>query len=345
MEQLQKSEKDFTEENELDRVTERATLKHSKSSKGLHFVAKHADTSIKNDVLAAKEKRRRELLQKVKPNSEEGSSAEDGSDPEQSDSESSVLPIVKDSDNPWTKNEDQLLKLIKDNSDSRKQQEENDKNVDPNAFLQINVKGQDFSAGDNMHDADSDEEENILSGARSKIYEAFAEDDDIMRDFKKEAREKAEAKNKKKQNASEVLPGWGSWASNTSKGKLKAKNNRAKNRNRILEKTNGPKQARDDKSNKGYQVIINEGAKGQAVRNHQPTSLPFPFTGVSDFEASIRTPIGDTFVPRTSFKKLVQPKVNVIKGAIIEPVDKTELANRGIAFDDEDRESYEANAV
>merc|ERR1719412_2307899 len=194
LEQMQNNATDSKEEAELDRVTERATLKHSKSSKGLHFVAKHADKTIKNQVLGAKDKKRKELLQKEKPNSED-SSAEDISDHEQSDNEYTTLNIMQNGDNPWTNNEDQLLHLIKDNHELRKKEQEAQKNVDPNAFLQINVKGQDLSASNsNMGDADLSEEEDILSGARNKIYEAFAEDEDILRDFKKEAREKQEAK-------------------------------------------------------------------------------------------------------------------------------------------------------
>jgi len=42
---------------------------------------------------------------------------------------------------------------------------------------------------------------------------------------------------------------------------------------------------------------------------------------------------------------LVQPKINVAKGAIVDPMDKTELVNRGIAFDENDKEEYEANVV
>ena len=43
-----------------------------------------------------------------------------------------------------------------------------------------------------------------------------------------------------------------------------------------------------------------------------------------------RMPLGETFVPRTSFKKLTKPKVKVAKGAVIDPVDKSELVRRGI---------------
>ena len=102
---------DSKEEKELDRVTERATLKHSKSSKGLHFVAKHADNTIKNQVLGAKDKKRKELLQKERPNSED-SCADDISEHEQSDNEYTRLNIRQNSDNPWTNNEVQLLNLI-----------------------------------------------------------------------------------------------------------------------------------------------------------------------------------------------------------------------------------------
>jgi U3 small nucleolar RNA-associated protein 14 len=344
LEQMQNITHDSEEQADLDRVTERATLKHSKSSKSLHFMSKHADNTVKNLVLGAKDKKRKELLQKGKPNSED-SSAEDNSEHEQSDNEYTSLNVGQNSDNPWTNNEDQLLHLIKDNHEIKKKEQEAQKNVDPNAFLQINMKGQDLSAGNiNMEDANLSEDEDILSGARNKIYEAFAEDEDILRDFKKEAREKQEAKNKKKQH-NQTLPGWGSWVGNTANGKLKAKNDRAKNMNRILERQHGPKEAKNSKVQKGYQVIMNESAKGKTVRDHQPTTMPFPFTGVSDFEASIRTPIGDTFIPRTSFKKLVHPKINVAKGAIIEPVDKTELVNRGIAFGDDDKDDYDVNVV
>ena len=38
----------------------------------------------------------------------------------------------------------------------------------------------------------------------------------------------------------------------------------------------------------GYRVIVNEGARGPKAREHQASTVPFPFTGVSDFEASIR---------------------------------------------------------
>lgn len=41
-------------------------------------------------------------------------------------------------------------------------------------------------------------------------------------------------------------------------------------------------------------------------------------------------PIGDTFVPRTAFKKLIKPKVVTKVGAIIDPIDRDELVKRKI---------------
>ena len=60
------------------------------------------------------------------------------------------------------------------------------------------------------------------------------------------------------------------------------------------------------------------------------SSVPFPFKRVADFESSVRMPIGDTFVPRTAFKKLIKPKVVTKVGAIIDPIDRDELVKRKI---------------
>ncbi|CAG0893104.1 unnamed protein product, partial [Cyprideis torosa] len=52
------------------------------------------------------------------------------------------------------------------------------------------------------------------------------------------------------------------------------------------------------------------------------SELPFPFTSVSEFQSSIRAPIGKTFVPETAFKRLAAPKVVVPLGKAIDPLDK-----------------------
>ena len=57
----------------------------------------------------------------------------------------------------------------------------------------------------------------------------------------------------------------------------------------------------------------------------QVSELPFPFTGVHQFESSIRAPIGKTWNPETSFKKLIKPKVKTRMGKIIQPIDKSQM--------------------
>lgn len=53
--------------------------------------------------------------------------------------------------------------------------------------------------------------------------------------------------------------------------------------------------------------------------------LPFPFKNVSQFENSIRQPIGRTWNPETAFRSLTEPKVVTKMGAIIEPIDSEAL--------------------
>ena len=56
----------------MARAQERASLKHTKASKSLHFVAKHKDNSgVKNQILAEKDRKKRELKAKEDPSSSE----------------------------------------------------------------------------------------------------------------------------------------------------------------------------------------------------------------------------------------------------------------------------------
>ncbi len=116
-----------------------------------------------------------------------------------------------------------------------------------------------------------------------------------------------------------TLPGWGSW------GGEGIKVSRRKRR-RFTVRAPPPPRRRDD--NRGH-LIINE-KEDEGLRKHQVSSVPFPFTTVSDFEASVRTPIGDTFVPRTAFKRLIKPKVETKMGTVIEPMTEEELVKRKI---------------
>ena len=56
--------------------------------------------------------------------------------------------------------------------------------------------------------------------------------------------------------------------------------------------------------------------------------LPFPFTSVKDFEASVRAPISNTFIPESAHRKLIKPPVRTKMGAVITPMDKDVLVKR-----------------
>ena len=222
--------------------------------------------------------------------------------------------------------EARLLEMVQANAEKKKAEAAaaEQKNLNPDDFMQVNVKSQNFAEADT---SDSEDDEGVAD-SRNKIAEAFANDDDILRDFRKEAQDRAAAKRAKHARPA-AMPGWGNWAGSDQDMKKKRKRKAAKHRAVALEKAaKRPREAAAD--GPGYRVIVNEGAKGKSTREHQASSVPFPFTGVADFEASIRMPVGETFVPRTSFKKLTKPKVKVAKGAIIDPVDKSELVKRGI---------------
>lgn len=71
-------------------------------------------------------------------------------------------------------------------------------------------------------------------------------------------------------------------------------------------------------------MIIEE--KCPKIKKHLVSELPFPFTSVQDYEASIRAPIGRDFVPEKTFSKFVQPAVKTKMGKIIEPMSEEVLA-------------------
>lgn len=148
--------------------------------------------------------------------------------------------------------------------------------------------------------------ENESDDEPAGMTEAF-EDSDLMNDFQKEKKQEIE-KNKPK-DIDLTLPGWGSWGGKDIKiPKRKSK--------RFMMKFPKRLPRRDD--NKG-KLIINEEANGK-IKEHMVSQVPFPFKAVKDFEASIRAPIGRTFVPEPAFRKMVKPAVLTKMGAIIEPI-------------------------
>nr|CAD7264515.1 unnamed protein product [Timema shepardi] len=162
--------------------------------------------------------------------------------------------------------------------------------------------------GDEGIDDEEDEEEmkryNIVS-------EAFA-DDNVVADF---SQEKKEAVIKSTpQNIDLSMPGWGDWGGqNLSVSKRKKR--------RFVIKV--PKDAPRRDENKGN-VIINQ-EKDVKVKQHQVSDLPFPFESVKDFEASMRAPIGNNWVPEMAHRKMIRPEVLTKMGTVIQPMDNASL--------------------
>lgn len=117
------------------------------------------------------------------------------------------------------------------------------------------------------------------------------------------------------------LPGWGSWT-----GKGIPENSRKKRR--FIMKFPKEVQRRDE--NKGDVIIIEGG--NQQVRQHLVAELPYPFTSVADYEASIRAPIGRNFVPENAHRQLTEPSIITKMGTIIEPMDDDVLLKKAIKF-------------
>ncbi|KAJ8931161.1 hypothetical protein NQ314_015963 [Rhamnusium bicolor] len=181
--------------------------------------------------------------------------------------------------------------------------------IDPNKFVQVKKINLSTAIPDILMTDENEENDQT-----KVILEAF-EDDDIVQDFEKEKAEEIEKDTPKDIDLN--LPGWGSWGgSNINPSKRKRK--------RFIIKMPPKMPRRDD--NKGS-LIINEKAQSK-IKPHMVSELPFPFKTVKDYEASIRAPIGNTFVPETAFKKLIEPAVTTKMGAIIEPISKSLLIGK-----------------
>ncbi|XP_022121000.2 U3 small nucleolar RNA-associated protein 14 homolog A [Pieris rapae] len=186
----------------------------------------------------------------------------------------------------------------------------NNSNIDPSQFIEVKPKylNTAIPSGENNLD-ELDDDEQIVP--KIDIEEVF-EEDDVVASFRQEKQN--EIDNDIPKDMDLQLPGWGSW------GGIGVKAPKRK-RNRFISK-NIPKMRRRDE-NKG-DIIINE-FKLPKLKAHKVSELPFPFTKVSDYEASVRTPLGNTFIPETAHKKLIRPNVITKAGTIIEPMDEEQL--------------------
>lgn len=188
--------------------------------------------------------------------------------------------------------------------------------IDPKKFIAVKAKPLDSELPDVADMEEALDDEGDESERQLTITEAFA-DDDVVEQFRKEKEEAV--KKSEPEDIDLSLPGWGSWG-----GKGILASVPKKKKKRFIIKFPKPPPRKD--SNKG-DVIINE-EKDVKIKEHQVSEVPFPFTTVKDYEASVRAPIGATWVTQSSHRKLTAPKYKTYLGKIIKPIDEDLLLKK-----------------
>lgn len=114
-----------------------------------------------------------------------------------------------------------------------------------------------------------------------------------------------------------TLPGWGCW------GGKNIKVSKRKKKRFILKV---PKDLPRKDENKGDVIILEQ--DNPKIKEHQINELPYPFTSVKDYEASVRMPIGRNFVSENAHRKLIEPVIKTRIGKIIEPMNENVLVKK-----------------
>ncbi|CAL7943621.1 unnamed protein product [Xylocopa violacea] len=187
--------------------------------------------------------------------------------------------------------------------------------IDPNKYINVKPKHlntdlpADITGGDDALDDSESEEER-----RNVVSEAFA-DDDVVEEFRKEKEE--EVRKSQPQDIDLTLPGWGSW------GGKNIKISKRKKKRFILKV---PKDLPRKNENKGDVIIFEQ--SDPKIKEHLVHELPYPFSSVKDYEASVRMPIGRNFIPENSHRKLIDPAIKTRMGKIIEPMNEDVLVKK-----------------
>lgn len=192
-------------------------------------------------------------------------------------------------------------------------QENFNSNIDPSRFIEVKPKYLNTALPGGANDYDLlDDDEQVVP--KVNIEEVF-EEDDVVDSFRQEKED--EINKDKLEDVDLSLPGWGTWGG---KGVKPTK----RKKNRFILKA-APLMPRRD-INKG-DIIIKE-YKDPKLQVHKVSDVPFPFTTVKDYEASIRAPLGNTFIPENAHKKLIKPSVITKAGTVIDPMDEDELLGK-----------------
>ncbi|KAK7083005.1 U3 small nucleolar RNA-associated protein 14 A [Halocaridina rubra] len=187
--------------------------------------------------------------------------------------------------------------------------------VDPSKFIEVDAKKlltampDTITQGDEGMDDDDNEEEE----AEDIIREAFA-DDYLVNEFKSEkdaAREESKPK-----SLCLALPGWGNWT---------GPNIKMSKRHRKRYTIRAPKAPSRKDDTLGNVIYDEKSDVHPNLRKVMVNELPFSFSSVKEFEASIRAPVGRMFIPEKQHQNLTAPPVVTKMGTVIEPMTEEEL--------------------
>ncbi|CAG5126282.1 unnamed protein product, partial [Candidula unifasciata] len=151
---------------------------------------------------------------------------------------------------------------------------------------------------------DKDVDENDSDVKMKVTMEELFNDEDLVEQF---LTEKADAEDKNLPKHDTKLPGWGNWAGP----------DYSKSKERKKQKTITSHRQRTQQDN----VWLNPN-RDMSIRKLQPKTLPFPYTSLQQYEASVRQPISRGFVRETAHKLLTKPEIVLKLGHIVGPLEK-----------------------
>ncbi|CAI7569807.1 unnamed protein product [Penicillium pancosmium] len=159
---------------------------------------------------------------------------------------------------------------------------------------------------------DSDDEDNVpvLLKNHDLVKRAFA-GDEVVQDFEQEKMDTIEDEGDKV--VDNTLDGWGSWTGGGISNKQKKK------QKRFLTTVEGVK-ADKRKDAKLSRVIINEKRVKKNVK-YMATQLPHQFETKSQYERSLRMPLGPEWSTKESYQDGTKPRL-LVKQGIIKPMEK-----------------------
>jgi U3 small nucleolar RNA-associated protein 14 len=161
-----------------------------------------------------------------------------------------------------------------------------------------------------QNESDDEDSVPVLLKNHDLVQRAFA-GDDVVQDFEQEKLDTIEDEGDKV--VDETLAGWGSWAGD---GISKRQQKKQK---RVLTKVEGvkPEQRKDAKLSR---VIINE-KRVKKNAKYMASQLPHEFENKTQYERSLRMPLGPEWSTKQTFQSGTKPRV-IVKQGVIKPMDK-----------------------